>query len=150
MSTALHARQTIVGEPEVVADARGVETQPAWLRLKQAATGLQALQVQDGSVPEHSDHEAAREHVRVIVLSIAELAPLFPHDAAYLAALPRDFARWADGGFGRPDFLDSLLEFQPQRHRVDGTRHLVVFPMYTQNGSADRHVEALIAEVVWP
>jgi hypothetical protein len=67
-----------------------------------------------------------------------------------LAAVPADFARWADGGFGEPDFLDSLVEFQPQRHRVDGIRHLVVFPMYTQNGSANRHVEALIVETIWP
>ena len=49
-----------------------------------------------------------------------------------------------------PDFLDSLVAFQPQQHRVDGIRHLVVFPMYTQNGSADRHVEALLVEVIWP
>ena len=49
-----------------------------------------------------------------------------------------------------PDFLDSLVAFQPQQHRVDGIRHLVVFPMYTQNGSTDRHVEALLVEVIWP
>ena len=49
-----------------------------------------------------------------------------------------------------PDFLDSLVAFQPQRHRVDGIRHLVVFPMYTQNGSRSRFVEALIVEVIWP
>ena len=49
-----------------------------------------------------------------------------------------------------PDFLDSLAEFQPQQHRVDGIRHLVVFPMYTQNGSSDRHVEALVVETIWP
>ena len=49
-----------------------------------------------------------------------------------------------------PDFLDSLVAFQPQRHRVDGIRHLVVFPMYTQNGSRNRFVEALIVEVIWP
>jgi hypothetical protein len=55
-----------------------------------------------------------------------------------------------DGGFGVPDFLDSLVAFQPQQHRVDGLRHLVVFPMYTQNGSTDRHVEALLVEVIWP
>ncbi|HEU4756739.1 MAG TPA: DUF6421 family protein, partial [Agromyces sp.] len=34
--------------------------------------------------------------------------------------------------------------------RVDGIRHLVVFPMYTQNGSQDRHVEALVVETIWP
>ena len=62
----------------------------------------------------------------------------------------RDFQRWAEGDFGVPDFLDSLVAFQPQRHRVDGIRHLVVFPMYTQNGSRNRFVEALIVEVIWP
>ncbi|MUN63347.1 hypothetical protein GMA12_09385 [Kocuria sediminis] len=150
MSTSLQAVQAIIGEPEVVEDARGVETHPAWLRLRSAATDLQALQVKDGSIPEPADHPAARELVELITASIMELAPLFPHDAGYLAALPGDFARWADGGFGVPDFLDSLVEFQPQQHRVDGIRHLVVFPMYTQNGSANRYVEALIVEAIWP
>jgi hypothetical protein len=150
MSTSLQTARAIIGEPEVVEDARAVESSPAWLRLRSAATDLQALQIKDGSIPELSDHPAARRCVEVIVESIAELAPLFPHDSAYLAAVPGDFARWADGGFGEPDFLDSLVEFQPQRHRVDGIRHLVVFPMYTQNGSANRHVEALIVETIWP
>ena len=49
-----------------------------------------------------------------------------------------------------PDFLDSLVALQPQEHRVDGIRHLVVFPMYTQNGSSSRHVEALLVEAIWP
>ncbi|RDV45041.1 hypothetical protein DOE76_09940 [Leifsonia sp. ku-ls] len=143
----------IVGEPEVVEDGRPVRevaNDPAWLRLKDAAVALQALQVKDGSVEQESDRPAAAEHVRTIVDSIAALAPAFPHDASYLAALQRDFARWADEGFGVPDFLDSLNEFQPQQHRVDGLGHLVVFPMYTQNGSPDRHVEALLVEVIWP
>ncbi|WP_164743507.1 DUF6421 family protein [Microbacterium sulfonylureivorans] len=146
--------KAIVGEPEVVEDARasvdGVETSSAWISLKTAATSLQALQIKDGSVPEASDHPAAREHVRTIVAAIVELAPRFPHDAEYLAASVRDFERWAEGGFGVPDFLDSLVAFQPQRHRVDGIRHLVVFPMYTQNGSSDRFVEAVLVEVIWP
>ena len=42
------------------------------------------------------------------------------------------------------------VAFQPQQHRVDGLQHLVVFPMYTQNGSTDRHVEAVLIEVIWP
>ncbi|QCU76892.1 hypothetical protein E7744_00575 [Citricoccus sp. SGAir0253] len=150
MSTSQQAVQAIIGEPEVVEDAHGVETSPAWLRLKAAATALQGLQARDGSVPDPTDHPAARRHVEEIVASVVELAPRFPHDTAYLEALPADFARWADGGFGEPDFLDSLVEFQPQRHRVDGVRHLVVFPMYTQNGSPDRHVEALLVEAIWP
>ncbi len=82
--------------------------------------------------------------------SIEALAPRFPHEAAYLAASVADFRRWQAEGFGVPDFLDSLNEFQPQRHRIDGIRHLVVFPMVTQNGSPDRHVEALVVETIWP
>src|SRR5690606_19611502 len=61
-----------------------------------------------------------------------------------------DLARWADGGFGVPDFHDSLVAFRPERHRVDGIRHIVLFPMTTQNGSPDRLLEALVVEVIWP
>jgi hypothetical protein len=139
--------QVIIGEPEVVED---VESSVAWLALKDAATELQGLQAQDGSVPAEGDQARAGELVDTIVRSIRSLAPLFPHDAEYLDALPVDFERWAHGGFGVPDFLDSLVAFQPQQHRVDGIRHLVVFPMYTQNGSSNRHVEALLVEVIWP
>jgi len=123
---------------------------PEWLELKTAATALQALQAQDGSVPEAGNHEAASGHVRTISAAIQALAPAFPHDADYLALLVTDFGRWADGGFGVPDFLDSLQAFQPQQHRVNGLKHLVVFPMYTQNGSSNRLVEAVLIEVIWP
>ena len=88
--------------------------------------------------------------VDTIVESIRELAPLFPHDAEYLAASTPTSRAGSTAGFGVPDFLDSLVAFQPQQHRVDGIRHLVVFPMYTQNGSRNRHVEALVVEVIWP
>ena len=107
-----------------------------WVALKEAVTALQALQVKDGSVPEPADHpRRASTSTRDRAVDRRGSRPLFPHDAAYLDGPRRDFARWADGGFGVPDFLDSLVAFQPQRHRVDGIRHLVVFPMYTQNGS---------------
>ena len=85
-----------------------------------------------------------------IAREIAALAPRFPHDADYLEAVQVDFRRWADEGFGTPDFLDSLVLFRPDQHRVDGLQHLVVFPMYTQNGNLDRNVEALLISVVWP
>jgi hypothetical protein len=127
-----------------------VATDPAWLALKDAATRIQADQVKDGSIPDAERHQDARARVATIVESIRDLAPLFPHDAAYLTALQADFERWADAGFGVPDFYDSLVAFQPQQHRVDGLRHLIVFPMYTQNGSTERHVEALIVETIWP
>lgn len=148
--------QVIVGEPEVVEDAtrssaaEPVEASPAWLRLKAAATAIQGLQIKDGSIPDAAAHDRARALVAEIIAGIRALAPAFPHDREYLAASVRDFQRWADEGFGIPDFLDSLMAFQPQRHRVDGIRHLVVFPMYTQNGSSDRRVEAVLVEVIWP
>ena len=149
----------IVGEPEVLEDevtARPASHSrpasrpiPRGSRLKQAATALQALQVQGrlGSRRAATGPRHPRSSTRSST-SIAALAPRFPHDAAYLEAsvgrLPR---AGRPRGFGVPDFLDSLVAFQPQRHRVDGIRHLVVFPMYTQNGSPDRHVEALVVEV---
>ncbi|WP_061965350.1 DUF6421 family protein [Demequina aurantiaca] len=156
MSIHAHATQHIVGEPEVVEDASRVETSDAWLRLKAAATAIQLLQEQDGSIPAHVDevaedaHADARALVTEVIAAIRALTPAFPHDQDYLVEVVQDFERWADQGFGIPDFLDSLSAFQPQQHRVDGTRHLVVFPMYTQNGSRDRHVEAVLVEAIWP
>lgn len=144
---------TVIPSPaRVDASASGqpVERSADWLTLKNAATELQNLQVKDGSVPDPDDHGRARELVATICDAISALAPRFPHDEAYLTASVADLRRWSDEGFGVPDFLDSLVAFQPQRHRVDGIRHLVVFPMYTQNGSPDRHLEALLVEVIWP
>lgn len=136
--------KTIIGEPEVVEDGS------AWLGLKEAVTSLRPLQVQDGSIPKRSDHAKATELVGSITMFVRELAPLFPHDDEYLTALVADFERWRTEGFGVPDFLDSLVAFHPEHHRTNGLRHLVVFPMYTQNGSTDRLVEAVLIEVIWP
>lgn len=128
----------------------GVETSDAWISLRDAATELQAIQAHDGSIPDPAHRARAARMVATIVRTIRELAPLFPHDSAYLEASVTDFERWAADGFGVPDFLDTLVAFQPQQHRVDGLRHLVIFPMYTQNGSSNRFVEALIVETIWP
>ncbi|PRB09937.1 DUF6421 family protein [Microbacterium sp. MYb62] len=144
------AVQAIVGEPEVVEDASTAEQSAAWAQLKGAAIAIREMQIKDGSIPDAAHHAAARELVGAITASIRALAPAFPHDAEYLAASVVDFDRWVSEDFGVPDFLDSLVAFQPQQHRVDGIRHLVVFPMYTQNGSSDRLVEALIVETIWP
>ncbi|WP_100814431.1 DUF6421 family protein [Microbacterium lacus] len=127
-----------------------VETSLAWISLRHAAVDLQTLQAHDGSIPDHTQHAGAAGLVDAIVHGIRELAPLFPHDAEYLEASVGDFERWVRGDFGVPDFLDSLFAFQPQQHRVNGLRHLVIFPMYTQNGSSNRYVEALIVETIWP
>jgi hypothetical protein len=133
-------RPAIVGEPEVVEDVRA---SAAWLEL-------QNLQSQDGSLTDVASRPAASQLVRTITTAIETLTPAFAHDRAYLTQLVADFERWANEGFGVPDFYDSLVAFQPQRDRVDGLRHLVVFPMYTQNGSTSRLVEAVLIEVIWP
>ncbi|QTE31471.1 hypothetical protein J4E96_10555 [Pengzhenrongella sicca] len=118
--------------------------------MKEAVTALQPLQAQDGSVPDPRHHPQARDLVEVICAATAELAPHLPTDADYLAALVKDFGRWSDGGFAMPDFLDALEAFHPELARTDGLVHLVIFPMYTQNGSTDRKVEAVLLRVLWP
>ncbi len=134
--------QSIVGEPEVLEDSA------AWQSLKAAAERLRLQQEHDGSIPVVTD--TTRADAAVIAQQLRHFATVLTHDAAYLDACADDFDRWAAEGFGVPDFLDSLSAFQPQRDRVDGLRHLVVFPMYTQNGSTDRLVEAVLIEVIWP
>ncbi|MDH6136125.1 hypothetical protein P3T37_005544 [Kitasatospora sp. MAA4] len=124
---------------------------PAWQRLKQAVEALRPLQSKDGSI----DLAAVQRHtvdplVSTVLEAVRELAPHFPHDAAYLEAVQADLRKWADTGYREPDFLDSLLAFQPAAERVDGLDHLVVFPMYTQNGNPDRNLEAVLLSVVWP
>lgn len=123
---------------------------PAWLSLKSAASAFQLLQQKDGSIADAKDLVAARELITQVIQSITELGEQFPHDASYLEKLTKDLQRWSDDGLGVPDFLDSLLEFQPQTQRIDGLMHLVVFPMYTQNGSTSRHLEAVLVQVMWP
>ncbi|MCC9069732.1 DUF6421 family protein [Arthrobacter cryoconiti] len=127
-----------------------IATDQTWLDLKHAATELQSLQIKDGSVPNTEDHPRAKALIETITSSISALAPHFPHDSEYLRLCVADFGKWVEAGLDVPDFLDSLLAFNPAEHRVDGLGHLVVFPMYTQNGSTSRLVEAVLAEVIWP
>ncbi|MHA7189819.1 DUF6421 family protein [Arthrobacter sp. MDT2-16] len=122
----------------------------AWHALKTAVQHLRLLQVKDGSIPDPQDHAAAATYTAAITAAVQELAPLFPHDADYLDRTVTAFDAWRSSGFSVPDFLEPLLAFQPQLDRVDGLRHLVVFPMYTQNGSTSRLVEAVLIEVLWP
>jgi Family of unknown function (DUF6421) len=130
---------------------------PAWLRLRDAVSEFRTYQRADGSVA-LDEPDLGRQPVRdkagalieTIRAAVAELAPYVPHDAAYLAALDVDLARWAAEGFGVPDFLDSLSAFQPSQGRTDGRPHLVVFAMYTQNGNLDRNLEALLIREAWP
>jgi hypothetical protein len=124
---------------------------PAWTQLHDAVGELRTLQSKDGSIDLAAhDEAAARALVERIVPAISRLATHLPHDEAYLAQVVVDLQRWADEGFGVPDFLDSLLLFRPETQRVDGLEHLVVFPMYTQNGNPNRVLEAVLLRVVWP
>jgi hypothetical protein len=145
----LSHNDAIVGEPEVVEDGALART-AEWLNLKAAVAELRLLQSQDGSIPVSKTHPQARRLVEAIRTGLLEFRHMLPHDTEYLEASVADFTRWANDGFGVPDFLDSLTAFQPQKQRIDGLRHLVVFPMYTQNGSTDRLVEAVLVEVIWP
>jgi hypothetical protein len=128
---------------------------PSWVDLTAAVTELRVLQVQDGSIPGSDTAGPVAQGTAValvarIVKALAELAVELPHDADYLRTCAADFRRWAGSGFGVPDFHDSLVSFAPQQSRIDGLLHVIVFPMYTQNGSSDRRVEAVLTEVIWP
>jgi hypothetical protein len=135
------------GDTESQADSALVE-HPAWTDLVAAVEALRPLQAVDGSVT--GDPARAGKYVDRIITDIAALAPLVPHQADYLAACASDFRAWRDSGLAVPDFLDSLQQFRPDQNRRDGVEHLVVFPMYTQNGNPDRNVEAVVIRTVWP
>jgi hypothetical protein len=137
---------------------------PAWAELKDAIGALRELQSKDGSLDtdapdiktsgietdRSSVAEAATAQVGRCIAAISALRPRFEHDGAYLDAVVDDLRRWRDSGFAVPDFLDSLMAFRPELQRVDGREHLVVFPMYTQNGNPNRNFEAVVIRVVWP
>lgn len=130
--------------------AKDLAQSQEWEVIKSAALTLRGHQIHDGSIPEKSVHRICAIAVSGISGSLRELAKRIDHDSEYLLACADDFDLWSDSGFGVPDFYDSLSSFHPERNRIDGLAHLVVFPMYTQNGSTDRFVEAVLFEVIWP
>lgn len=137
-----------------ISPAKRVIEHPAWPTLKNAVEEIRPWQSKDGSIDFDAEGAPARAAVGGaldrVVLAVEELSALLPHDAAYHRALVADLRKWADSGFTVPDFLDSLLAFQPAAHRADGLQHLVLFPMYTQNGNPDRNLEAVVLRMVWP
>lgn len=137
-----------------VPSASGITRHPAWAELKGAVEEIRPWQSKDGSIDFTAEGAPSRERVGETVermaTAVTALSALVAHDAAYHEALVGDLRRWAEGGFGVPDFLDSLLAFQPAARREDGLEHLVVFPMYTQNGNPDRNFEAVALRMVWP
>ncbi|MDO9410294.1 DUF6421 family protein [Patulibacter sp.] len=126
---------------------------PAWARLVEAVEALRLLQRPDGALDRADDPAVASHaeaHVGAMVEAVAALAPHLPHQDAYLQAVRADLERWAATGFGVPDFGPSLEAFRPDLDRRDGAEHLVLFPMYKQNGSRDTAFEALLIRVPWP
>lgn len=130
--------------------AQDIRDSAEWQTIKESCAVLQSMQIKDGSIPDGSHHHVATTAVTALVQAVSALAPHVSHDSAYLEALTADCAAWADGGFALPDFYDSLAAFHPEAARSDGTVHVVVFPMYTQNGSTNRFVEAVLCETIWP
>ncbi len=125
---------------------------PHWHTLKREVDELRLLQEPDGAV-DLQTHDATDVQGRVcrIAQAVTGLAPKFPHQAAYIEAVVADLHGWAAAGFtAKPDFTRALELLRPDLHREDGIQHLVVFPMYTQNGSRDTRFEALVVRVPWP
>jgi hypothetical protein len=124
---------------------------PAWRRLRDETNALRPMQEPGGEVdPRRHDVVDVRARVEAMIEGLEALAPRFLHQKEYLARVPVDLRAWVDGGCAKPDFTASLALFRPERHRDDGAEHLVVFPMYTPNGSADTRFEALIVRTPWP
>ena len=142
-------RAALASATDVTGAAPWTADDPAWASLVAAVEALRPLQAKDGSV-DAANAEPAQQAVAAIIAAIDGLAPRFPHQADHLAATQVDLAQWAEAGLGTPDFLDSLMLFRPDLNRIDGIEHLVVFPMYTQNGNPNRNVEAVVTRTFWP
>jgi hypothetical protein len=124
---------------------------PAWRRLRDATDALRLLQEPKGEV-DLDAHDVGEVRALVVTMAeaIADLAPRFSHEDEYLAQVVVDLQDWVEGGCGKPDFRASLDRFRPELHREDGIENLVVFPLYTPNGSPDTRFEALITRTPWP
>jgi hypothetical protein len=134
--------------PAAVSDAAA---DPAWAALREATDALRVLQEPDGSL-DVAKHDAgrARELAAAMAQAVRRLAPRFPHQGPYLEQAVADLEAWVASGFSKPDFTASLELYRPDRQRHDAIEHLVLFPMYTQNGSRDTRYEALLIRTPWP
>ena len=134
--------------PPIVSAAK---QDPAWRRLKDETNDLRRVQEPKGEV-DAAKHDLAevRAHVEAMIEGVRSLSARFPHEAAYLEQVQADLRAWVEGGCAKPDFTASLALFRPEQHRRDGIEHLVLFPMYTPNGSPDTRFEALLVRTPWP
>jgi len=124
---------------------------PAWLSLRDETDRLRLMQESKGEVDlESHAREEVNGRVEAMIAAITALAPRFTHQKDYLEQVVVDLRTWFEGGCAKPDFTASLALFRPEQHRIDGIEHLVVFPMYTPNGSPLVRFEALIVRTPWP
>ncbi len=130
--------------------AAGAAADAAWAELRDETNALALLQAPDGALADGADADTAAAHLARMTEAIERLAPYFPHDETYLAAVVDDLRAWRESGFTKPDFTRALHAFRPNQQRQDGVEHLIVFPMYKQNGSRDTCFEALLVRVPWP
>jgi len=141
----------VSGNRDTKEAAASLDIVAVWTNLKASVTELRAVQNSDGSISS-DQHDMAR--VNVLVDHIAQAhriyAKLHPHDERFHTRCENDILRWASEGYAVPDYLDSLVEFRPDLMRNDGLEHVVVLPMYTQNGNPDRVFEAVWIRTVWP
>ena len=122
----------------------------SWNILCAAIEKLKSIQESNGSVLESSSKLEATVLIRTIQEEVITLIPDFHHDELYLLEVNKDLSKWEESDFGKPDFYNSLALFHPESMRIDGLRHLVIFPMYTQNGNTSTNFEALIVKTFWP
>ena len=105
---------------------------------------------QDGSVPDAVDHADAAVEVAAITEAIPELAPLFPHDAAYLrASSPTSSA----GQTAASACRTSSTRCWPSSRSSSAWTASVTSSCSRctrRTGRRTGYVEALIVEVIWP
>jgi len=123
----------------------------SWIELKKAVTNLRTLQNEDGSINlEKHDRKIVEQIAIEVREAYIQSSKNQEHDVRFHEASLLDFDNWVNGGFTVPDYKNSLELFRPDLSRVDGLEHLVLLPMYTQNGNPGRVFEALWFRTVWP
>ncbi len=145
------ANARVVANADLAKKSNWALTDKNWLKLQAAVEALRPMQAKDGSIntDEHSSENASKL-VDDVLSSIEALAPKFVHQAEYFAAVKTDIENWRSGGFGVPDYYDSLQLFRPDLNRRNNVETLAVFSMYTQNGNPNRNLEALVINTFWP
>ncbi|MCX6485475.1 MAG: DUF6421 family protein [Rhodoluna sp.] len=145
------ANARVVANADLAKKSNWALTDKNWLKLQTTVEALRPMQAKDGSIntDEHSSENASKL-VDDVLSSIEDLAPKFAHQAEYFAAVKTDIENWRSGGFGVPDYYDSLQLFRPDLNRRNNVETLAVFSMYTQNGNPNRNLEALVINTFWP